>query len=103
HPTQVTMPVPVPIEQATVQAPRDPVVAAPRRTPTAEEQVRLVEEQYRLAKLRNDGAALDQLRDDACVETNQNGNTRNKAELLELWRDFRISSLVIDSLNLRVT
>jgi TonB family protein len=103
HPTEVAIPMPVRSEQATAQAPRDPVVAASRRTLTAEEQVRLVEEQYRVAKLHNDVAALDRLLDDACVETNQNGNTRNKAELLELWRDFRISSLVIDSLNLRVT
>jgi hypothetical protein len=56
-----------------------------------------LEEEYRVAKLQRDVAALDRLLDPAVVATNQNGNTRNKSELLELWTTFRISLLTLDS------
>jgi TonB family protein len=92
---------PIAAPPAAAQAPRDPVLVDRRPALGPEEQVKRLEEQFRVAKLRHDVGALSDLLDDAFVETNQNGNTNNKAQALELWRTFQISSLVIDSLSLR--
>jgi len=77
-------------------------VAVTRSTDPETLAVQTSEEQYRLAKLQNDVVALGGLMDDAFVGTNQNGNTRNKGQALELWRDFPISSLVTNSLSVRI-
>jgi hypothetical protein len=70
---------------------------------TVEAEVLAVEEAYRLAKLHRDIAALDRILADPFNETNQNGNSRNKAETLELWKGFSIASLTTDTSQVRVT
>ncbi len=62
-----------------------------------------VEEEFRLAKLKKDVVTLDRVLAEACHETNQNGNTRNKAQLIELFRYFPIASLTTDSSQVQVT
>jgi TonB family protein len=62
-----------------------------------------LEEEFRLAKIHNDIKALDRLLDDAVVSTNQSGVKRNKADLLELWRDFRVDRLTVDSADVQLT
>jgi hypothetical protein len=60
------------------------------------------DEVYRLAKLNRDIKALDRILADGFNETNQNGHSRNKAESLELWKSFSISSLKTDTHEVRV-
>ena len=66
-----------------------------------EAQIRNIEEQFRAAKLKNDVRSLDQILDESFVETNQNGNSRTKADTLELFRSFPIRSLTTDSSTIR--
>lgn len=61
-----------------------------------------VEEQFRVAKLRNDVQTLDRLLADVFAETDQNGNSRTKAEMIEFFRTFQIQSLTTDSFMIRV-
>lgn len=68
----------------------------------AEADVMRVDEAYRLAKLRRDTAALEAILADAFNETNQNGNSRNKAQTLDLWKGFRIDSLTTDTSEVRL-
>lgn len=60
-----------------------------------------VDEQFRLAKLHNDINTLNLILADNFYETNQNGNSRNKAQTIELWTSFPIRSLTTDSAELR--
>jgi hypothetical protein len=78
---------------------------AQRRTQPGSPQdaVMKVDEEYRIAKLKNDIAALSRILADNFYETNQNGNSRNKAQSIELWTDFRITSLTTDSYDVRIT
>lgn len=62
-----------------------------------------LEEQFRLAKVKADLAALDRLYDATVIATNQNGNTRNKQQLLELWSTFRITMLTLDSADVQIS
>jgi hypothetical protein len=78
------------------------VTRMPRLTP-AEEDVMRVDEAYRVAKLKQDTGTLGRLLADGFNETNQNGNSRNKAQTLELWKDFSINSLNTDSAEVRIT
>ena len=71
--------------------------------PAGAEDVMKVDEAYRLAKLHQDIKALDQILADGFNETNQNGNSRDKAHTLELWKTFAISSLTTDTSEVRVT
>jgi hypothetical protein len=83
------------IPPAAAQAPRDPVVVNRPPTLNAEEQVRRLEEQFRVAKLRNDVGTLNDLLDDAFVETNQNGTRetrRRRSSCGEASRSRRSSS-----------
>jgi Domain of unknown function (DUF4440) len=73
---------------------------APR---SVEDDVRKADEAYRLAKLHRDPQALDRILADQFNETNQNGNSRDKAQSLELWRTFSIGSLTTDTSQVRVT
>jgi Domain of unknown function (DUF4440) len=66
-----------------------------------EAQVFGAEEQFRRAKVQNDTAALAVLLSDQFLETNQNGNSRNKAGMIELFRTFTIESLTTDTADLR--
>ena len=61
-----------------------------------------VEEQFRVAKLSNDVQTLDRLLADLFVETDQNGNSRTKGEMIALFRTFKIQSLTTDSFSIRV-
>jgi len=62
-----------------------------------------VDEDYRLAKLRNDLDALRRVLADDFYEMNQNGHGRNKTQTIELWQTFRITSLTTDEGEVRVT
>jgi hypothetical protein len=66
-------------------------------------EVMKVDDGFRLAKLHHDTAALNRILADGFYETNQNGNSRNKAEMIELFRDFPISSLLTESFQVRVS
>lgn len=61
------------------------------------------DESYRLAKLNADTAALDRILAPAFNETNQNGNSRNKAQTIDLWKTFRIDTLTTDSAEVRIS
>jgi hypothetical protein len=76
---------------------------APAASPRVEDDVMQVDEAYRIAKLHRDTRALDRILADAFNETNQNGNSRNKAQSIELWRSFSIESLTTDTSEVRVT
>ena len=69
---------------------------------SAEEAIKKAEETYRLAKLHQDIPALDHILADSFNETNQNGNSRNKAQTLDLWKSFSITSLQTDSMEIRI-
>jgi len=75
---------------------------SPSQAVTAESAVLQAEERFRVAKLANDINTLERLFDDAFIETNQNGNTRDKQGALELWKTFHITSLVINSAIVKV-
>ena len=62
-----------------------------------------LEEEFRLAKLGNDVSTLARILDDLFQETNQNGNVRNKTEMLALFEAFPIASLTTDSSGVRLT
>jgi hypothetical protein len=62
-----------------------------------------VEEQFRLAKLHRDTAALTAILADDFHEINQNGNSRNKAQTIDLWNSFEIDSLTTDSAETKIT
>ena len=68
-----------------------------------EAQIRDIEEQFRVAKLKNDVQSLDRILDTSFVETNQNGNSRTKNEAIELFRSFAIQSLKTESATIRVS
>jgi hypothetical protein len=57
---------------------------------------------WQRAKLTADLPALARITADEFYEMNQNGNGRNKAETLALWKGFRVESLTTDSRNVRV-
>jgi len=67
----------------------------------AEAPVLGAEEQFRRAKVDNDTATLRYLLSEAFLETNQNGNSRNKAEMIALFESFQISSLTTDRADVR--
>lgn len=64
-------------------------------------QVIAVEEAYRVAKLHHDVQALDQILSADFYGTNQNGNSLNKREAIELFTAFPIQSLVVDRASIR--
>ncbi|MEP6715163.1 MAG: nuclear transport factor 2 family protein [Terriglobia bacterium] len=66
-------------------------------------EVMRTEEAYRVAKLHQDIPALDRVLAEGFTETNQNGNSRNKTQSLDLWKTFSVSSLTTDTAEVRVT
>ena len=70
---------------------------------TAVVEIARAEEQFRLAKVNRDLAALDAVLHESFYETNQNGNSRDKTQMIELFRDFRIQSLTTDESSIRVS
>lgn len=73
-----------------------------RMTFNAQAAVLRVDEQFRLAKLDNDVRAMADLLSDDFFETNQNGNSRDKTEALDLWTTFKITSLVTERATIRL-
>ena len=73
-----------------------------QRSVTADE-VMKVDDLFRLAKLNRDTSALRLILAENFHETNQNGNSRNKAQTLELWASFAIESLTTDSADVKIT
>ena len=68
-----------------------------------DDEVMKVDEQFRQAKLNRDTGALGLILAENFRETNQNGNSRNKAQTIELWASFRIDSLTTDSADVKIT
>ena len=71
--------------------------------PRSNDPVMKVDEEFRVAKLKNDTAALNRILADNFYETNQNGNSRNKAQCIELFTSFPIKSLTTDEAQVRIT
>lgn len=67
------------------------------------QEVRAVEEAFRLAKLGRDVPALEPILAEQFTQVNQNGNSRDKAQTLELWKTFSIASLTTDSSDIRIS
>lgn len=59
------------------------------------------DEAFRAAKLHNDTDALARLLRDEFYQINQNGNGRDKQQMLELWKHFPIRSLETERATLR--
>lgn len=68
-----------------------------------DDEVMKVDEQFRLAKLNRDTRALGLILAENFLETNQNGNSRRKAETIDLWTSFHIDSLATDSADVKIT
>lgn len=62
-----------------------------------------LDERFRLAKLANDVNALAEILSDDYFGTNQNGNSRDKAQLIALFRTFPIRSLDTTRATIRST
>ena len=73
-----------------------------QRSVTADD-IMKVDEQFRLAKLNRDTNALGLILAENFHETNQNGNSRNKAQTIELWASFTIESLTTDSADVKIS
>ena len=69
----------------------------------AAEDVMKVDEQFRLAKLQRDTGTLQRILAENFYETNQNGNSRNKAQTIDLWTTFTIDSLTTDSADVKIS
>ena len=78
------------------------VPASGQRSADAD-QIMKVDEEFRLDKLNRDTQALGLILAENFCETNQNGNSRNKAQTIELWSSFPINSLKTDSADVRIT
>ena len=61
-----------------------------------------VDEEFRLAKMRNDTSTLERIVSDHYYATNQNRNSRNKEQLIELFRTFPVSPLTTDEFHIRI-
>ena len=71
-------------------------------SPAEEAEVLKVEDAFRLAKLQNDTAALSEIVADEYSGVNQYGHRRDKAEVIELFRTFKISSLTRAEADVRI-
>lgn len=69
----------------------------------AEAEVLQAEDAFRVAKLKNDTAALKALLADGYIGINQYGVIRNKAELLELFQTFPLTLLHSDQVTVRIS
>lgn len=61
-----------------------------------------VEDAFRSAKLKKDVTALSRILADEYYGMNQYGRKRDKAELIELFSSFHLSSLTVGNTNVRV-
>jgi hypothetical protein len=78
-------------------------VLAIGQPPPPVDDVMRVEEQFRLAKLHRDTGALAAILAEDFHEINQNGNSRNKAQTIDLWNSFEIDSLTTESAETKIT
>ncbi len=62
-----------------------------------------VEEELRVAELANDIDTLDRISHPNYYAVNQNGNARDKAQFLELWKTFKVQSIVKENLRVKIT
>jgi ketosteroid isomerase-like protein len=69
---------------------------------TAGEEIARVEEQFRAAKLAKDTSALARVLHEQFMETNQNGNSRDKTAFIDLFKYFPIQSLTTDQSKVQV-
>ena len=58
---------------------------------------------FRVAKLANDVQKLDALLHPVFIETNQNGNSRDKVAFIDLFRTFEIGSMTTTRADVRVS
>lgn len=65
--------------------------------------IRKVEDDYRQAKLANDLDAIGRCVADEYYAINKNGNARDRAQLLDLWKQFKIKALTVDVHRVRIT
>jgi TonB family protein len=84
------------------QQPRDRTATPQSSISRDEAQVRTVEEQYRVAVLLGDTAALGRLLDDAASLTDQNGSRLDKQGSLASLSHPRLRSLVTTALDVKV-
>ncbi len=68
----------------------------------AAQAVMQVDEEFRVAKLKKDTATLERIVAEDYYGMNQNGNGRDKKELIELFKTFPISTLTTDTFQVRV-
>jgi hypothetical protein len=75
----------------------------PVRSGDQAHQVRAAEAAFRQAKLKADQRMLDRLLADDYHGVNQNGNVRNKRQVLELFKTFRLKSVTAHESAVSVT
>jgi len=83
------------------ESPIDPATA--RGSFAIQSAILRVDEQWREAKLANDVETMKRIISDDFFETNQNGNGRDKAQMLQLWTTFKIQSLATHRATIRVS
>jgi len=88
-----------------IRSASDPDQTIPEGMISLAEQSRVLarDEQWRHAKLANDLPLMTEVISDDFFETNQNGNSRNKAQMLDLWSTFKITSLSTDRATIRMS
>jgi hypothetical protein len=88
-----------------IRSQSDPDQTIPEGMISLAEQSRILarDEQWRQAKLSNDLSVMRDVLSDDFYETNQNGNSRNKAQMLDLWSTFKITSLTTDRATIRLS
>jgi hypothetical protein len=81
-----------------------PAIQSPAQERSADRNAILkVEEAFRLAKAENDTATLRRIVATNYVGTNQFGETRNKAELVELFTTVSVKSVKSEPSQVRIT
>lgn len=76
--------------------------SAGHQSKDAEAQVMEVDEEFRVAKLKQDTTTLDRILADSFNETNQYGSSTNKIQCIKLFTYFKIASLTTDESQVRV-
>ncbi|MDQ2975275.1 MAG: nuclear transport factor 2 family protein, partial [Acidobacteriota bacterium] len=80
-----------------------PVESEPKQKSDAELEVLKVDEEFRIAKLKNDTATLERILAVNVDETNQYGSSTNKAQLIELFTHFKPDALTTNESQVRIT
>lgn len=72
-------------------------------SPADEQAIRGIEEQFRVAKLKNDVATLERIVAADYYGLNQYGAARDKAQLVDLFRVYKLNSLEVDVRRVRIS